>query len=284
MKFAYLVMTELRSINKTIHGLYDHIIDYYNADVFICVQNYSENDHENIKLFNKNVVYSEIYQKPEPSVYFGVNHNLNANPIFDGSWNIKSNLQIYINYHKMSKIIRDSIDKYDYFITIRPDITILYPFPSKEIFESIPEAIYSFDPNYCRSWGGCGFSMFVHKKFIMSYLSCYYNIISSINYKDLINLMFNKLKNGFNQENFQTFCLKLSNIYNYKKYIKNINYYYTAEKLDDYTTWSTPTIHPKYNVVCKYEKQCEDAYSNLKLWISGCKWKYNDNCIYLQLS
>jgi hypothetical protein len=182
MKFAYLVMTEIRSVNKTIQSLYDNIIDYYDADVFICVQNYSENDYENIKLFNKNVVYSEIYQKPDPTVYFGPNNNLNASPIVDASWNIKSNLQIYINYHKMSQVIRDNVDKYDYFIMIRTDITILYPFPSKEIFESIPEAIYSFDPNYCRGWGGCGFSMFVHRKFIMSYLSSYYNIISKYHY------------------------------------------------------------------------------------------------------
>ena len=96
--------------------------------------------------------------------------------------------------------------------------------------------------------------------------------------------MFNKLKNAFNQENFQTFCLKIMNVYKYKKYIKNINYYYTTEKVDDYTTWSKHFIHPKYNVICKYEKQCDDAYNNLKLWMNECKWIYENNCIYLQLS
>jgi hypothetical protein len=286
MKFAYLVMTELRSLDKTIQQLYDYIITPYDADIFICVQQTFSDDNEKIKLFNKNVVHSEIYTKPDPNIYFGTDNNIN---IRSGSWCIPSNLQIYINYHKMSQIIEKYVDKYDYFITIRTDVCILFPFPDKQFFENIPNALYSVDATYCKNWGGCGFSVFIHKKFIMNYLMCYYNIISNKIYKHLLINNFNKL--GYdhsNQENFFDICLKIMNnpgethsILDNKKYIKNINYYYTAKTLNAYTTWSKPSIHPIYNVICKYEGQCDEAYQNFKIWQNG-KWKYDNDCIFLE--
>ena len=45
MKFAYLVMTELRSLSKNIQNLYNYIINPYDADIFICVQESSNNDY-----------------------------------------------------------------------------------------------------------------------------------------------------------------------------------------------------------------------------------------------
>ena len=286
MKFAYLVMTELRSLDKTIQQLYDYIINPYDADIFICVQQTFSDDNEKIKLFNKNVVHSEIYTKPDPNIYFGTNNNIN---IRSGSWCVPSNLQIYINYHKMSQIIEKYVDKYDYFITLRTDVCILFPFPDKHLFENIPNALYSVDATYCKDWGGCGFSVFIHKKFIMNYLMCYYNIISNKIYKPILINNFNKL--GYdcsNQENFLNICLKIMNnpsethsILDNKKYIKNINYYYTAKALNDYTTWSKPSIHPIYNVICKYEGQCAEAYQNFKIWQNG-KWKYDNDCIFLE--
>jgi hypothetical protein len=67
------------------------------------------------------------------------------------------------------------------------------------------------------------------------------------------------------------------------KYIKNTNSYYNATNLNDYTTWSNPSIHPKYNVICKYNEQCSEAYENLKLWNIGCRWKYYNNSLFLEL-
>jgi len=280
-------MTELRSLDKTIQQLYDYIINPYEADIFICVQQTFSDDNEKIKLFDKNVVYNEIYTKPDPNVYFGLDNNIN---IKIGNWNIHSNLQIYINYHKMSQIIEKYIDKYDYFITMRTDVCILFPFPEKKLFENIQPALYTVDAKYCNHWGGCGFSVFIHKAFIMEYLSCYYTIISNKIYNSLLIDNF-KIKGKIysNQENFHKICLQIinnqdkkCNVLDNTKYIKNNNYYYTAKTLEDYTTWSKPELNSTYNVICKYREQCEEAYDNLKLWNNNNKWKYNNDYFYLE--
>ena len=170
MKFAYLVMTELRSLSKNIQNLYNYVINPYEADIFICVQEFSDTDYEKISLFDKNVLHSEIYKKPNPNVYFGLNSNINIQCIGDDKWNKESNLQIYINYHKMADIIKDKINDYDYFITMRTDVCILFPFPRKQIFDIIPNSLYSFDSEYSKGWGGSGYCVFIHKNLILEML------------------------------------------------------------------------------------------------------------------
>jgi len=289
MKFAYLIMTELRSLNKNINDLYKYIINHFNCDIFICVQESSQDDYEVIKLFDKNVVYSEIYKKPNPYTFFGPNNNTNITKSNnttinnDTSWNKPSNLQIYINYHKMSHIIKNVVNNYDYFITMRTDVSILFPFPEKDFFDKIPQSLYSFNTEYSKSWNGSGYSVFIHKNFILNYLNCYYFIIKNKVFKKvLINNFYvpSKKKLKCNQEKFQQICFKLLNIPKPKS-IKNTNVYYNATTLNDYTTWSSLILHPKYNVICKYINQCDDAYNSLNLWDQGFRWEYKNDSIYL---
>jgi len=287
MKFAYLVMTELRSLNKNINDLYKYIINHFDCDIFICVQETSQDDYEVIKLFDKIVVYSEIYKKPDPHTFFGPNNNTNitkGNKIKnDTSWNKPSNLQIYINYHKMGHIIKNIVNNYDYFITMRTDVSILFPFPTKEFFDTIPQSLYSFDTEYSKNWNGSGYSVFIHKNFILNYLNCYYFIIKNKVFKKvLLNKFYepSRKKLQCNQEKFQKICLKLLNIPKPKS-IKNTNVYYNATTLNDYTTWGTPILHPKYNVICKYINQCNDAHDSLNLWNQGFKWEYKNDSIIL---
>ena len=284
MKFAYLVMTELRSLNKNILNLYKYIINHFDCDIFICVQESSQDDYEVIKLFDKNVVYSEIYKKPNPYTFFGPNNNTNITKINDDiNWNKPSNLQIYINYHKMAHIIKNVINDYDYFITMRTDVSILFPFPKKEVFDTIPQSLYSFDTEYSKGWGGSGYSVFIHRNFILNYLNCYFFIIKNNVFKNvLINKFYVPSEKKFicNQEKFQKICLKMINIPQAKT-IKNTNVYYNATTLNDYTTWSTPITHPKHNVICKYIKQCDEAYDSLKLWERGFKWMYKNDSLFL---
>jgi hypothetical protein len=284
MKFAYLVMTELRSLEKNINDLYKYIINPFEADIFICVQETSLDDYEKIKLFDKNVIYSEIYKKSNPYQYFGKNNSLIIKYNDSFNWNKPSNLQIYINYHKMGHIIKNIIQNYDYFITMRTDVSILFPFPEKNFFNDMPPSIYSFDTEYSKGWGGSGYSVFIHKNFIFSYLCAYYFIISNKVFRNtLINNFYDKSEKKLvcNQEKFQKICLKIINMPN-PIYIKNTNVYYNATTLTDHTTWSTPIIHPKYNVICKYPKQCDEAYDSLYLWNNGYRWKYENNNLFLK--
>ena len=285
MKFAFLLMYELRAINKTYEGLYNNLIKPYDADIFICVQKTFPDDYEMLNLFNENIICKEIYDKPDPNIYFGSENNLNiTDPVAERhhNWNIYSNLQIYINYHKMAKLISNYIDKYDYFIIIRCDSYILFPFPDKQLFENMPESMYFIDANYCKKWGDNGIATFVHRNYILDYLNSYYNIISNPLYKpEIKNIL--KTSNTLNQENFQNKCLYLLNLTDKIKKINNLNYYWTAEKINDYNTWSCPHYHPIYNnVICKYDEQCYEAHQNYNLWLDGKRWKINnDKCFYL---
>ena len=284
MKFAYLVMTELRSLEKNINDLYKYIIDPFEADIFICVQEISIDDYEKIKLFNKNVVYSEIYKKSNPYQYFGKNNSLITKYDDSFNWNKPSNLQIYINYHKMAHIIKNLIDNYDYFITMRTDVSILFPFPEKSFFNELPQSIYSFDTEYSKGWGGSGYSVFIHKNFIFNYLRAYYFVISNKIFRNtLLNNFYDNSEKKLicNQEKFQKICFKIINIPT-PIYIKNTNVYYNATTLTDYTTWSSPIVHPKYNVICKYINQCDEAYDGLYLWNNGYRWRYGNNCLFLK--
>ena len=284
MKFAYLVMTELRSLNKNIQNLYKYIINPFEADIFICVQEKSIEDYEKIKLFDKNVIKSKIYKKPDPFKYFGNDNNIfkitncNKPELRNRLWSKRSNLQIFINYNQMAEMIKDVGQNYDYFITMRTDVEILFPFPDKNLFNTIPQSLYSFDTNYSKLWGGSGYCVFIHKQFIFNYLNCYFDVLNDkMFHKTLLDNLYIPSKKIYfaNQENFQKICFKIIEIPTPIS-IKNTNVFYNATTINDYTTFSTPKVHPKYNVLCKYQRQCSEAYESLKLWNNGYRWNYNE--------
>lgn len=187
MKLAFLMMGELRIIKNKIESLYKNIFDYYDADIFILVQKVSNKDYEDIKLLNRRVVYQEIYEKPSSSDYF---RDSNIHNYKNDNWNKESCIQYYINMRKMQKVIEAHIDKYDYFITSRIDIEILFPLPSKNLIESIQKPLlFTFDPEYSRGWGGYGVCFLIHKKFILKYLNEPFNVIKD---KKKLNMFFEK--------------------------------------------------------------------------------------------
>lgn len=280
MKFAFLVMYELRALDKTIESLYKNIIDYYNADIFILAQYKDPIDIEKINLFNKNVVHKELYEKINPHDHFNTAHiSYDKNETVDISaqnWNKYNSIQIYLNLHKMAKVIESCVDNYDYFIILRTDIEILFPFPNKELFENIPAAIYTFDPDYCRYWGGWAAGVFIHKNFILNYLNSFYKMINDQSIQEFYNFGYDHI----NQENFMNFALLKSNLkFNY---IKNLNMFFTAESLNDRSTWGNINIHPIYNVIYKYLDQCDEAYNNLRLWENNGRWVYENDTLLLK--
>ena len=165
MKYALLIMYELRGVKKTIGDLYKYIVDFYDADIFILCQKQYDDDEERIKLFNRNVKFVKLYDKPNPKDYFNIDEEFifsnyknmsKKNDEYRGLWNTPGNIQICINLNEMAKVLKDYINDYDYYIGVRSDIEILFPFPDKELFNDIPNDIYGFYPNYCSSCGGIG--------------------------------------------------------------------------------------------------------------------------------
>jgi hypothetical protein len=266
VKFAFLVMYEMRCL-KHIDKIYKNIIDFYNADVIICCQNVPEHE-DDINLFDRNVVYKNIYTKPDPNIYFNNNKYLH---IESQNWNKPSCLQIYINWNEMGKVLEEFKDKYDYFINIRTDIDILFPFPDKQLFENIPKGVYTYNAEYSKCWGGFGCGVFMHRDYIIEYLTSTYNILIN---EDLCNNL-----SYMNQEKFLNYCLLIYGIE--MKYIKNLNIIYIAKSENAYTTWAIPQKHPLYEGYVKYSVQLEETLKNLELWNKGYKWKVVNNSIEL---
>jgi hypothetical protein len=277
LKFAFLVMYELRALKKTIDKLKKYIINFYNADVFILCNRQFSDDDELIKLFDSNVIYSRLYTKPDPNKYFPKDSNFFINAGL-GNWKSPGNSQIYINNYEFYKVMQSYYQNYDYFISIRVDVDILFNFPKKSFFENIPKGIYSFNPVYARRWGGSGGGNFIHRDYILDYLSSYWNILTNPNYNKLLT---EYAMNSYilNQETLLQLSLSVKNI-NFI-FIDNINYYYTAETLNDYTTFGQIKEHK--NVICKYREQVDEAFDALNKWKNGQRWKFNNNVICLSI-
>lgn len=269
MKFAFLVCFELRCL-KYIDKLYKHIIDYYDADIFICVQD-TPNVQNKIKLFNKKVKKIKVIKKVENAKinYF---HNVKLDTFDSGNFKNNSILNFYINLIKTAKFIENEINNYDYFILLRTDIDILFNFPPKNFFEKVPPSIYTFDVNYCKKWGGFGLNVFTHKKFIYKSLMCYYDVLTN---NKLIKKYY-KEKNFRvpNQETFSFFCFKEHNLK--INYIKNLNFYFTAKNFKTLSPRSKIKYSEKYKTYYKYKSQLIEAYFNKSLYNKKCSWKIDN--------
>lgn len=272
MKFAFLVMYEIRCLKK-IENLYKYIIKHYNADIIICCQELDDT-YKKIELFDKNVIFKKVYSKKNPQDYY---NNSKLGSYAQQNWNNNACLQIYINWNEMADVLEDYKDKYDYFIQTRVDIDILFPFPEIGFFSNIPKAIYSFDANYAKSWGGYCTGVFIHSNYIIDYLRCTTNILKN----DILINKYIKSYEILNQENFKNFCLKENNII--YKYIKNINLFFITDNINSYSTWGTPQKNNNYDGFIKMSEQFDEAYDNLKLWNDGFRWHFKNDSIILSL-
>jgi len=273
MKFAFLVLYELRCLKK-IENLFKYVIDYYNADIIICCQEL-ENTDEKVKLFEKNKIFQKIYKKKDPKEYF---QNSLLYDYKGANWNNEACLQIYINWNEAANVLENYKDKYDYFILLRTDIDILFPFPEKEMFENISKRIYSFDANYARYWGNYSSGVFIYKDYIIQYLRKTFDVLKS---DELIQNFLNSNAPYLNEEHFCQYCMNYNNLQ--FKYIKNINFFFISDNANSRTTWSTPTKDEKYDGFIKYPQQVNEVFDNLNLWNQGYQWKYENDCFFLSL-
>lgn len=262
MKLAYLIMGECRFPDISIQKIQKYIVDFYDADLFICCQKIYDYKEELVqKAFTKNVKYCHLYEKPD-AYSFLENEELKlytTDNCFQEPY-----LQYYINLFKMYECILNHLDNYDYFMCMRPDMDILFPFPGIEILESIPKGVYTIDANYAKSWGGLSIGIFVHRNYIVDYLRSYYDVIQNRTFKKFLEYP------STNQEHFFLYCLEQKKIT--FQYISQLNYFFTANSLEDRTTWSHIQFDATRNKFYKYGGQYEEAYENLDLWEKGYRW------------
>jgi hypothetical protein len=249
------------------------LIDYYGADVFVLCQRHFEDDDYRLALFNTNLKHAELYDKPNPLDYFGEESNISIPSDKVANWNNPGNSQIYINNHKMSKIISQVVDDYDYYILLRMDIQVLFNFPDPEIFKHITPGIHAFSCPFFDLFGGIGLANFVHKNFILEYLTAPYELIIDKLARSEIQAI------NLNQENFCKMALQRKGML--VKNIKGLNYFYTADGVDSYTTWGKPQVHGIYHVVYKYRDQVDYAFNCYKTWLNGSHWEIQNDYIVL---
>jgi hypothetical protein len=272
-KFAFLLMYEVRTLIN-IEKIYQYVIDYYNADVIICCQELHDTN-EKLELLKKNQVFKKVYKHINPTEYYNNNFNHTGHL---SNWNNNCCLQIYINWNEMASVLEQYKNDYDYFILLRSDINIAFPFPKKELFENITDGIYTFDANYARIWGNYSTGVFVHKNFIIDYLNCTKKVLQDNNLINRFLLEYTKYSSHKNQESFKLYCMAFSNLT--FKFINNINIYFVTESMDTKSTWSIPTLID--NEFVKYPEQYNEVKDNLQLWNSGYVWVYENNNFLLQ--
>lgn len=270
-------MFELRSLQKTVDEIYKRIIDYYDADVFLLCQRQFGDDEELVKLFSRKLVKSEFYTRPDPAQHFRNSPKLAMNS--HNNWNKPYVLQPMINLDKCYKFIQPYVNDYDYFISLRVDVSFLFDLPPPDLFEKIPHGLYSFNPEYCRWWGGSGTANFIHKSLIKDYLNCVFDMMTNPRLTPILQEAI-RTNNNFNAESLMDFSLRSKRLTFIPIY--ETNYYITYTSLDDYYTWGRPSVNPKYpDVKSKYHAQYDNALSALNKWDAGWRWGYENNAVTL---
>jgi hypothetical protein len=267
MKFAVLFMYELRSAYKCIGKLTSKLVNFYNADVFVLCQRHFDDDDSRLSLFNTNLKHAELYDKPDPLQYFGENSNITIDS-HGNNWNNLGNSQTYINNHKFSKVISAIVNDYDYYITVRIDSEILFDFPSIECFKNITPGIHAYSCPDFDKFGGTGFANFIHKNFIIEYLTASYDIITDKSWRSKLEDL--TQTTNFNQERLCQYALSRKGLA--VRRINGLNYFYTTDDANSYTTWGKPTFHETYKVFYKYISQVNYAFDCYKAWLRGGRW------------
>jgi len=296
MKFAMMVMGELRCMHKNFLNLFERIIQYYNADVIVVCQNAFQDDNERIKYFKDNAVHVHIYDKPDPLTYFGENTCLDNISHNGGDWNKFSCLQIYINMLEMNNVILKHKFDYDYYLMFRTDSCILFDLPPINIFKEAPPSVYGFYTEYWKDAGNLG-GQYIHKNYINTYLSAPYTYIKDTNnfkilhekymFKSLNTLYFKDIDDEPGlppaivlQEVLFVLAFEAVGI-NINK-IRNLPYYYSEDINETYIFNNAHERTVTDNNICyKYSEQYKECNQNLLHWNNGYRWKLVNNEIKL---
>eukprot|EP00438_Fugacium_kawagutii_P016609 Skav236395 [mRNA] locus=scaffold29:314414:315471:+ [translate_table: standard] len=111
---------ELRAVLKTAESLRSMVLDPLGADLLILGQSHFPDDEHRLKILSEqgHVVHAEVYDKPEPEVFFGKSHYENMSQV-RGNWLNSGNSQVLINHKMLSECIKSKnlYEKYDLFLS-----------------------------------------------------------------------------------------------------------------------------------------------------------------------
>jgi len=192
VRVAVCLWGTMRSPNSCLHTLYKNIIEPWQTDVIVCVNEcYSHPDKSDservdmLRQFGANIVEQDIRKQPDLNTFFPKSFYDKFIPMAQERLKQHGNpcwvnfvgplvgthaaLHIRVNWYKLSNILRDKnyVDKYDYFLITRPDHLYMFPMFDKSFLNE--DEIVHYDEH---GFGGVNSDfVIVSKKNVLDWLN-----------------------------------------------------------------------------------------------------------------
>jgi len=191
-KVAVCLWGTMRSPNSCLHTLYKNIIEPWQTDVIVCINEcYSHPDKSDVervdmlRQLGANIVEQDIRKQPDLNTFFPKSFydkfipmaqerlKQHDNPCwvnFVGPLvGTHANLHLRVNWYKLGNLLRDKnyVDKYDYFLITRPDHLYMFPMFDKSFLNE--DEIVHYDEH---GFGGINADfVIVSKKNVLEWLN-----------------------------------------------------------------------------------------------------------------
>lgn len=290
IKIATCLFGPIRGTKRCYPTLVKNIIEEWDCDLFLCLQNCNEGDSEKIKDIKGNIIESEIYQNENLETCFSESFYNKLVPyvksIIRNDFNCASYdvnflgpllgshaaLLARLNWVKLGKILEKHISKYDYFLITRLDHFYLFPIFDKSFLN--PNYIFKYDGH---DWGGINSELLiVPSNIVLDWLNFNKSFLDDEQYINFIISGMSKVKRK-NSE----YLTKL--IFDYKKWnIKTLsmNSFISADSVEDKTNHQS--IKSSEEHIWKYDCQFSKCLENYSLWQNGYRWKNSIDKISLE--
>lgn len=268
MSYAICVWGELRGVKSTINSFYKFMVEPLNADVFLLCQRALPDDDERFALFDRNIVFKHLYNKPELSTYFGEQSYQDAIRRIQYNWIKDSNAQQYVNFHKYAQVLMDHPVKYKKYIFVRSDFLYLVPFPDVHNLLEKDDLFFCFNGH---QWNGINYTlMSVPNVHVNSYLISPYEFIAD-------NQKRNEMANKHTAMNCEQFMKHIFDKHGWTLAFIKHNGFISAETSQDRTTWMDIKYDENHKVLFKYKDQMDEAYNTLECWNAKKKWNVSNH-------
>jgi len=290
IKIATCLYGPIRGVKRCYPTLVKNIIEQWDTDIFLCLQNCNKDDYENIKEIKGNIIESEIYQNENLETCFSESfysklipyvklvmqndptlfpYDVNfLGPIFGSH----APLLARLNSVKLAIMLKRHVDKYDYFLITRLDHFYLFPIFDKSFLNS--DYIFKYDGH---DWGGINSDfLIVPSNIVLDWLNFNKSFLNDEQYIDYIISGMEKIRRK-NSE----YLTKL--MFDYKKWnlkILSMNSFISADSIQDNSNHQI--IKNSEEHIWKYDCQFSKCVENYSLWQNGYRWKNSIDKISLE--
>ena len=286
-RVALCLYGEVRGTKTCAPTIYENIVNQWNTDIFMSFNRVDQHDEERLRYFDKNVVFSEVYEKQDLNTVFPKSFYdklipfaqdlLKTHSIIDVNFVSPlvgefSSLYIRLNWYRFKSIIEPHINEYDYYIITRPDHYFLYPLFDKSFL----------DPNYIIKYNGHDWSganadfLIVPKNLVLGWLISNYEFYANETLQDYIISELPKR----HRKNSETITQLIFEYNQYKIKTTPLSSFISADSANERTSFTAIIFNGKHYY--KYETQYYDSLHNQSVWRNHTGWKDDGAQIYFE--